>query len=392
MRSRASLTGLPLGASTLRASVPGPGNSALDRATLTLTNHPITGPMFAGPKQPNFFCSTPAHLAGFDLSGPFLDANCSLPTRVGHYYRASNATWRPFDPAAPRPADMTTTTTSAGQTVDFVIRWERGTIDRFIYTIAVLDPTATGPSELPYWNRKLIFYFGGGVAIGHYQGSNNQGESRYVYAARSGLCDRVVDRDEDEHPLQPRPRRRDRADGEVALRHRVRRPGVHRRASAARAAPSSSTSTARTTSGCSTARSRSTPTRTWSRRRFTSATASCSSAGWTARSARAGPSRWRVWSNRSLLEGLATSNTVANPYQPLTPWLAAPGSTECVKGWRGLSPLALNPHFGTAPGITPEQQAQVEWTHWNDVVNVYGRDPRRASPARRGTTSASSTA
>src|SRR5262245_3100277 len=56
------LTGLPLGGSTVRASVPGPGNSANDRTTLTLTNHPITGPMFAGPKQPNFFCSTPAHL------------------------------------------------------------------------------------------------------------------------------------------------------------------------------------------------------------------------------------------------------------------------------------------------------------------------------------------
>ena len=82
---------------------------------------------------------------------------------------------------------MTTTTTSTGQTVDFVIRWERGTIDRFIYT-AVLDPTATGPSELPYWNRKLIFYFGGGVAIGHYQGSNNQGESRYVYGLGQGYA------------------------------------------------------------------------------------------------------------------------------------------------------------------------------------------------------------
>jgi hypothetical protein len=35
----------------------------------------------------------------------------------------------------------------------------------------------------------------------------------------------------------------------------------------------------------------------------------------------------------------------------------------------------FNPKFGTAPGITPEQQAKVEWTHWNDAVNVYGRDP-----------------
>jgi Tannase-like family of unknown function (DUF6351) len=45
-----------------------------------------------------------------------------------------------------------------------------------------------------------------------------------------------------------------------------------------------------------------------------------------------------------------------------------------VRGWRGLSPLVLNPKFGSVPGITPEQQAQVEWTHWDDAVNVYGRD------------------
>src|SRR6266540_1545758 len=123
------LKGLPLGPSTLEARVPGPGRSANDRTTLTLVNHPITGPMF---------------------TGPFLDANCSLPTRVDYYYRASNGTWKPYNPAAPRPADMTTTTTSTGATVDFVIRWERGTIDRFIYSIAVLDPTVGGPSSLPY--------------------------------------------------------------------------------------------------------------------------------------------------------------------------------------------------------------------------------------------------
>ena len=36
---------------------------------------------------------------------------------------------------------------SRGATVDFVIRWERGTINRFIYTIAVLDPTASRPGR-----------------------------------------------------------------------------------------------------------------------------------------------------------------------------------------------------------------------------------------------------
>ena len=71
------LRDLPAGESTVRAA------ARHDRATLRLVNHPVTGPMFAGPQQPDFFCSTPQHLAGFDLTGPFLDDDCSLATRTG---------------------------------------------------------------------------------------------------------------------------------------------------------------------------------------------------------------------------------------------------------------------------------------------------------------------
>ena len=368
------LKGLPLGPSTLEARVPGPGRSANDRTTLTLVNHPITGPMFAGPKQPDFFCSTASHLAGFDLTGPFLDANCSLPTRVDYYYRASNGTWKPYNPAAPRPADMTTTTTSTGATVDFVIRWERGTIDRFIYTIAVLDPTVGGPSSLPYWNRKLIFYFGGGVAIGHYQGSNNQNESRYPYGLGKGyaIAWSTGTKTNTHYNLV--------LGGETALMVKSRfvteyddpqytvglggsgggiqqyvyaqnHPGLLDGAVPQYSYPDMVTQTIHV-GDCELLEH------------------------WMDLEVLADPaSKWRVWTNRTWLEGFSSSNTLANPYQPLTPWLVAPGSTECIKGWRGLSPLALNPHFGTVPGITPEQQAAVEWTHWNDAVNVYGRDP-----------------
>jgi hypothetical protein len=368
------VTDLPLGSSTVEATVPGPGKSANDRTTLTLVNYPITGQMFSGPKQPNFFCSTASHRAGFDLTGPFLDADCSLATRTDYYYRASNGTWRPYDPAAPRPADMTTTTTSRGQTVDFVIRWERGTINRFIYTIAVLDPTTSGPSSLPYWNRKLIYYFGGGVAIGHYQGSNNQNESRYPYGLGKGyaIAWSTGTKTNTHYNLV--------LGGETALMVKSRfvtayddpeytvglggsgggiqqyvygqnHPGLLDGAIPQYSYPDMVTQTIHV-GDCELLEH------------------------WMDMKVRADPtSKWRVWTNRSWLEGLASSNTIANPYQPLTPWLAAPGSTECVRGWRGLSPLVLNPLFGTAPGITPEQQAQVEWTHWDDAVNVYGRDP-----------------
>jgi Tannase-like family of unknown function (DUF6351) len=375
------LRDLPLGASTVEARVPGPGRSANDRATLTVVNHPVTGPMFSGPQQPDFFCSTAGHLAGFDLTGPFLDESCSLPTRVGYYYRAANGTWKSYDRTAPRPADMTRTTTSDGRTVDFVIRWERGTINRFIYTIAVLDPTGDGPSSLPYWNRKLIYYFGGGVAIGHYQGSNNQNESRYPHGLGQGyaIAWSTGTKTNTHYNLV--------LGGETALMVKSRfvteyddpdytvgvggsggaiqqyvygqnHPGLLDGAIPQYSYPDMVTQTIHV-GDCELLER-------WMDRKVQEE----------------GPgSKWRVWTNRSWLEGLSTSNTVvANvtagiPWTFFTPWLAFPGSSECIKGWRGLSPLALNPHFGTAPGITPEQQADVEWTHWNDVVNVYGRDP-----------------
>jgi hypothetical protein len=85
-------------------------------------------------------------------------------------------------------------------------------------------------------------------------------------------------------------------------------------------------------------------------------------------------SMWRTWVNRTLIEGMSSSAFVPNPYAALMPYMPSPGSTECINGWRGLSPLALNPLFGTAPGITPAQQAAVEWTHWGDLVNIYGTD------------------
>ena len=66
-------------------------------------------------------------------------------------------------------------------TVDYVVRWERGTINRFLYSIAMLAPFDEGPDDLDTsaWNGKVIYHFQGGVAIGHYQGSPSG--SRMLY-------------------------------------------------------------------------------------------------------------------------------------------------------------------------------------------------------------------
>jgi hypothetical protein len=83
--------------------------------------------------------------------------------------------------------------------------------------------------------------------------------------------------------------------------------------------------------------------------------------------------KWAVWPNRTWLEGLNASATWPNPYRG-----GLPGSSECVNGWRGLTPLALNPLYGSAGAgsefYDPAVLAAVKWTHWDDLRNVYGVD------------------
>jgi len=84
------------------------------------------------------------------------------------------------------------------------------------------------------------------------------------------------------------------------------------------------------------------------------------------------PAGWSTWSDRTLLIGLNAEDSIPNPYTG-----GAPGADECVMGWRGLSPLVLNPLYGYESGIetiTPiEDVLAIQWTHWEDAVNIYGR-------------------
>lgn len=320
------------------------------------------------PQEP-FFCATEADRAKAGL-GPILDDQCSMETVVGFVYLSTRTNrFEPFDPAAPRPRDLAKTTTSDGLVVDYIVRWERGTLNRFIYSIAVLSPEtqdAAAPN-LSAWNGKAIYAFQGGVGIGHYQGSPRRGAMLY----RNGL-------DRGYAVLYSTGTQTDTHNnlvlgGETAAMVKARfveaygtpvytvgvgssggglqqyvygrhRPGLIDAAIPQYAYPDMVTQTIHI-GDCELLE------------RYMDAEA-----------ARDPGSKWAVWSNRSWLEGLNASDTLANPYRG-----GLPGLTECVNGWRGLTPLILNPHFGTAPGITPEQQAAVHWTHYEDLVSIYGR-------------------
>lgn len=354
--------GLPLGDTTITAFA-GP-----HKAQLTLTNHPITGPMFAGPKQQPFMCATEAHRATVML-GEVLDADCSLATRVDFLYLSDANGLQPYDPAGPRPADMTTVTLADGSEADFVVRWERGTINRFIYSIAMLSPVGRSVEEpdLSGWNRRLVYSFQGGVGIGRYQGGPSRGsmlplpllEAGYAVAYSTGT------KTGEHYDLI--------LGGETALM-------VKDRFVTAYGVPDYTVGVGGSGGGIQQyVYAQNHPTlldAAIPQYAYPDMVTQTIHVGdcellerwFDAKVAEDPASRWANWEERTLVQGMAAWNDLENAYLG-----GAPGLSECVNGWRGLSPLALNPRFGTAPGITPEQQATTHWTHFEDAVNVYGR-------------------
>ena len=151
------VTGLKIGDNLLRAVVPGAS------ASITIKNHAIGGPVFSGPQVQPWTCSTTSNPS----LGPALDAQCNAPTQYRYMYRTTAGQFAAYDPSAPPPANLATTTTDQGITVPFIVRIERGTMNRGIHEIAVLfDPAAPWApwARQPQWNQKLLMLYGAGTS------------------------------------------------------------------------------------------------------------------------------------------------------------------------------------------------------------------------------------
>jgi Tannase-like family of unknown function (DUF6351) len=160
--------GLSVGRNTIEVfETRRPGKRPKRLGELRLRNHPITGPVFSGPHQTPFVCET----AQTDL-GPPLDANCSAPRKTDFFYRSTAGTFKPLPDPSARPADLAQTTTRSGETVDYVVRVESGTINRAVYRWAVL---AAGGEAGEGWNHRLVYEYGGGCGTGYHQGTLGQG-------------------------------------------------------------------------------------------------------------------------------------------------------------------------------------------------------------------------
>jgi hypothetical protein len=160
------VSGLPVGRTALVARI-----RRGSAARLVVTNHPIGGPVFAGPQIQPWTCQAGAQDAQCNQppSFRFLYLPKGAPTQGGAVpgttsNGAGPGPFQPYDPKnPPSPDSIATTTTTDGVTVPFVVRLETGYIDRDQYAIATLfDPakpwTPTAPQR--QFNRRLVVTHG----------------------------------------------------------------------------------------------------------------------------------------------------------------------------------------------------------------------------------------
>ena len=196
------VTGLAEGTNNLDAAFPHTGAQA---ARLVITNAPRSGPVYSGAQIKPFYCATPTPQPGSGTTPPtngsglsgLPDANCNIATETKLYYRTTTASsgtgacstalpdpvwnsdgvngtippqptppanpcWKPYTPGT-TPSDIATVTTENGRTLPFVVRLERGTMNRGIYDLAVLfDPGQDWKATAPQaqWNGKVYYSFG----------------------------------------------------------------------------------------------------------------------------------------------------------------------------------------------------------------------------------------
>ena len=151
------VTGMHDGANTVTARAGG------QVAQLTITNHPIGGPVFSGPQVQPWYCMADA-----------LDAQCDRPiTYTWDYMSSVTGKFATYDPNNP-PADLATTTTDQGKTVPYIVRVENGDIDRGQYAIAMLydgsAPFSRWTGGPPAWNHKVYEFYGAGCSTSHEEG------------------------------------------------------------------------------------------------------------------------------------------------------------------------------------------------------------------------------
>ncbi|UHQ55883.1 MULTISPECIES: DUF6351 family protein [Microbulbifer] len=308
--------------------------------------------------------------------------DCSHPTQVAYYYRSTED--GDFHPLEAANGDIDQVTVN-GRSVDFVVRLETGTINRFFYAIAALrgEGETAGKPNPANWNRRLIYQFRGGVGVGRRQGDISKGDivSRradqlargYAIVYSSGnqtsnhyniwLAEDVARRLKQQFvALYGKPLYTVGVGGSGGAIQQYlfaqNAPGLIDAALPLYSYPDMVSQTIYVFD--------------------------CEPLEYFFDVVDAENPRWRQVTERSLVQGLPASREVTSRFHVLETAAALfdgryrtgrDGTTECTQGWRGLVPLVNNPNFvHFIKSYADDVAEQTHWSHWEDLRAFYGAD------------------
>jgi len=361
-------------------------------------------PLFAGPLEYPFLCRTEE--AG--LGQPLIDNNlgegieiyklnsngektaevtgyskdCSIPTKAFYMYvKESDGEFYPLEYAN---NDIKSITVN-NQIIDFIVRVEVGTINRHPYIIYTLKgPNGTLEKPDPgNWNRRLIYQFRGGVGIGKRQGklkvnsllNRRKQELEKGFAVVHSTANQTSNHyniwlSED---TALRVKRQFRAlygepdytigfgaSGGAIQQYLLAQnnPGIIDAALTLYSYPDMLSQT--------------------------TYVLDCELLEYFFDVTDFNNEKWSNWENRRLIEGMNAKNDEFNKYTLATavsdilsfkmPKFSM-GMSECVKSWRGLSPLIINPRFPVVPDrISLQVQSQTQFNYWDNLKTFYGTE------------------
>ena len=312
--------------------------------------------------------------------------DCQYPTQVRYFYRhAQDGQFYPLD-EADNPAIAQIEVDN--ESIPFVVRLETGTINRFLYAMAMLTSPNIAPEAMPdnqYWNDRLIYYFRGGVGIGWKQGdfsphhlldervqelargygvvysTGNQSANHFDVLLAADTSQRVK---RQFAALYGPPRHTIGIGGSGGAIQQYlmaqNNPGLLDGIIPIYSYPDMVTQTI--------------------------AIQECELLEYYFDEMRRRDDFWQQWENRSLVEGMNADSDASNRYAATTlaarlmqgRWLSLPrlrGSSSCVTGWRGMTPLVSNPRFTPDElNYSPAVVDQVNWSYWDNLAYLFGTD------------------